>query len=164
MWPNVQCCAVQKDKLLPGRTRLRKEVTSLLKVAGAQSSAWRSEVGLLVQSCWCKEVSQEVCEQFRSTSAPLCSSHCRRETSDAWGFHFSLFSTGWVSSSTANSSLAWVPPLLHSGGLEVSPSCSCTVWEEVCFPTPPAAAEQPCQREEHFYHQPHLLAALPALL
>lgn len=64
-------------------TGLRKEVTSLLKVAGAQSSAWRSEVGLLVQSCWCKEVSQEVCEQFHSTSAPLCSSHCRRETSDA---------------------------------------------------------------------------------
>lgn len=56
------------------------------------------------------------------------------------------------------------PHCCTQGGLEVSPSCSCTVWEEVCFPTPPAAAEQPCQREEHFHHQPHLLAALPALL
>lgn len=135
-------------------TGLRKEVTSLLKVAGAQSSAWRSEVGLLVQSCWCKEVSQEVCEQFHSTSAPLCSSHCRRETSDAWGFHFSLFSTGWVSSSTANSSLAWVPPLLHSGGvggvpqllmhsvgggvLPYTPSCSGAAMSERRALPPPA--------------------------
>lgn len=43
----MQCSAVQKDK--SGRTELRKEVTSLLKVAGAQDSVWRSEMGLLVQ-------------------------------------------------------------------------------------------------------------------
>lgn len=41
----VQCSAMKMEKLLPGMSRLSKEVTSLLKVEEAWRNTCRSETG-----------------------------------------------------------------------------------------------------------------------
>lgn len=42
---NAQCSAVEMEKLLPGMSRLRREVTSLLKAEEAWRDTCRSETG-----------------------------------------------------------------------------------------------------------------------